>query len=88
MPDLLVSMSFRGSRPKVLRNLARIRTVGGVYGIYRTTPSDAEALMSSLTTLDLSGRVVAHSNGLRKIEVGQLNTLIHQVLGRSHDISQ
>jgi len=79
--DVLISMSFKGSFPKAVRNTARARAVGGVYGIHNATSDQAEYITGGLGGIDIRGRVVAHSNGLRKIEVSQLNTLLLEAFG-------
>jgi hypothetical protein len=75
-PDALLSMSFRERFPKAMSNDAGVRAVGGVYGIYNVTPNQAAAIACGFGGLDISNRVVAHSNGLRKIEIGQLNAIL------------
>lgn len=81
-PDVLISMSFKGSFPKAVRNHAGARAVGGVYGIYGLSEPQADAVTRGLGSIDLRDSVVAHSNGLRKLEISQLNTL----LARAFDI--
>lgn len=81
VPEVLVSMSFKGPFPKVVQNLAGVRAVGGVYGIYNLSAEQAAGLTGALGATDIRGGVVAHSNGLRKIEIGQLNTLLDRAFG-------
>jgi hypothetical protein len=81
IPDVLISMSFKGKFPKAVRNRAQARAVGGVYGIYDLSAMQADQVVSGLGGLDISDGVVAHSNGLRKIEISQLNTLLIQAFG-------
>lgn len=81
IPDVLVSMSFKERFPKTVRNSSGVRAVGGVYGIYNLLPSQVEQIVSGPETLDITDGIVAHSNGLRKIEIGQLNTLLSQLFG-------
>lgn len=85
VPDVLISMSFRGKFPKAVRNLAKVRAVGGVYGIYNLSAEQAKMVTTGLGDLDVCNRVVAHSNGLRKIEVGQLNTLLVEAFGHQRE---
>jgi len=75
-PELLVAMSFRGRFPKIVTNTIGARAVGSVYGIYNVTVAQTERLTAYFNDIDIRDRVVAHSNGLRKIEVNQLNTLL------------
>ncbi len=81
IPDVLISMSFRGAFPKAVRNTASVRAVGGVYGIYNLSPTQADEVTAGLRGIDISDGVVAHSNGLHKIEISQLNTLLVDAFG-------
>lgn len=76
VPALLMAMSFRGEFPKAVRNTIAARAVGGVCGIYNVADAQAEKLTSGLDGIDIRKRIVAHSNGLRKIEINQLNALL------------
>jgi hypothetical protein len=76
IPPVLISMSFSGGFLKAVRNLAGARAVGGVYGIYNLSLDNADDITKRLRRINIGGRVVAHANGLRKIEIGQLNTLL------------
>lgn len=81
VPDVLISMSFKGKFPKAVRNLAKVRAVGGVYGIYNLSAKQAEMVTAGFGGLDIRSGVVAHSNGLRKVEISQLNTLLMEAFG-------
>jgi hypothetical protein len=81
VPDVLISMSFKDKFPKAVRNQAKVRAVGGVYGIYKLSAAQAEMVTTGLGGLDIRKGVVAHSNGLRKIEISQLNTLLVEAFG-------
>ncbi len=76
IPTVLISMSFREKFPKALKNTISARAVGGVYGVYNITNTQALELTTGLNGIDIRDRIVAHSNGLRKLEVNQLNTLL------------
>lgn len=75
-PEVLIAQSFKGKFPKGVRNTVGARAVGGVSGIYNVNDEQIAAIVGGLDGEDLRGRVVAHSNGLRKIEINQLNTLL------------
>lgn len=81
IPDVLISMSFKERFPKTVRNSIGVRAVGGVYGIYNLSKLQVEQIVAGSETLDITDGIVAHSNGLRKIEIGQLNTLLSQLFG-------
>ncbi|TPK71909.1 class I SAM-dependent methyltransferase [Mesorhizobium sp. B2-4-18] len=76
LPDVLIAQSFKGEFPKGVRNAVGARAVGGVTGIYNATEKQMVAIVGGLDGQDLRDRVVAHSNGLRKIEINQLNALL------------
>ena len=80
IPKVLVAMSFTGRCPKTVLNAVNVRAVGGVYGVYDATSDEATYIAEAIKGSDLTNRVVAHSQGLRKIEVNQLNTLISEAL--------
>ena len=80
VPQVLVAMSFRGTFPKTVLNSVRARAVGGVYGIHNMTTIQSRRLVRTFNESDIRDRLVHHSNGLRKIEIGQLNTLLTEAL--------
>jgi hypothetical protein len=76
-PSVLVATSFKGTRPKFAKNSAKVIAVGGVAGI----TGDADEIdfaLQRLATTSLTDRIVAHANGLFKVEINQLNTLIRE----------
>lgn len=75
-PDMLTSQHFRSRFPKLIDNTIGALAVGGVTGLYGLTPAQRSTLLSAAATTDLEGRIVSHSNGLHKIEINQLNTLL------------
>ena len=79
VPDVLMSMSFRTEFPKAVENVFKARAVGGVCGVYNLDAAQVATLTSNSNQLDLRKRVVAHSNGLRKIEINQLNALMQDI---------
>ncbi|WP_413061947.1 Eco57I restriction-modification methylase domain-containing protein [Sphingomonas carotinifaciens] len=76
VPEVLIAQSFKGGFPKGVRNMIGARAVGGVSGIYDASKDQVATIIGGLDGEDLRDRVVAHSNGLRKIEINQLNTLL------------
>lgn len=76
IPEVLIAQSFKGEFPKGVRNTIEARAVGGVSGIYNASEDQITTIVGGLDGEDLRHRVVAHSNGLRKIEINQLNTLL------------
>lgn len=76
VPDVLIAQSFKGEFPKGVRNTIEARAVGGVSGIFNASEDQITTIVGGLDGEDLRDRVVAHANGLRKIEINQLNTLL------------
>lgn len=76
VPALLSAMGFRQDAPKTVVNTIGARAVGAVAGIYGVPDRGCYPLAQELRSLRLTGRIVSHSNGLKKIEINQLNTLL------------
>lgn len=79
-PALLVSSGFTEDHTKVVVNPVEARAVGSVCGIYGVQERKRTALANAFRATKLSDRVVAHSNGLRKLEINQINTIISHLL--------
>ena len=78
VPDVLMSMSFQGRFPKGVSNVLGARAVGGVCGIYNIGRGRINRIVNGLDGTDIRKRIVAHSNGLRKIEINQINALLDE----------
>ena len=78
-PSVFVATGFRVARPKALVNLIGAVAVGSVSGVYGLSAKRSNQLVRRLRSVDLTGSVVRHSNGLRKLESGQLNTLLNSL---------
>lgn len=76
VPALLVSQSFKGSAPKIVRNYAMVHAVGGVAGIYNVEDEDIDDLASALRDSRLNTQVLPYAKNMLKVEINQLNTLI------------
>ncbi len=81
IPEILMAQSFKAEFPKGVRNTLGARAVGGVSGIYNASEDQIATIVGGLDGEDLRDRVVAHSNGLRKIEINQLNSLLLRRFG-------
>lgn len=84
-PSILVASGFNGARPKAVRNAIGAIAVGSVSGVFGLTAQQARELTNALHVARFRSRIVAHSNGLRKVEIGQLETFLarHFRRGRS-----
>jgi methylase of polypeptide subunit release factors len=79
VPPLLAATGFRTERPKIVSNCIAARAVGSVSGIYGVRRGKRRALIDEFQKLNLSKRIVPHSNGLRKIEIHQMNALLEEL---------
>jgi len=75
-PSVIVASGFRGLRPKAVVNKIGVSAVGAVFGVYGLSQSRSKSLAKYLASIDLRGRLVTHSNGLRKLEPRQLFSLV------------
>jgi len=76
VPVALVASSFKKDAPKCVDNPIQARAVGSVCGIYEADEHDLVALRSLLNDPALPERIVPHAHGMRKLEIGQINTLL------------
>lgn len=74
-PSLLMATGFRG-KPKVVVNRIGAIAVGSVCGIYGASDRRAGQVAAALRAANYDGRVVAHSHGLHKLEINQINGLL------------
>ncbi|MDQ8048083.1 Eco57I restriction-modification methylase domain-containing protein [Luteibacter sp.] len=81
VPQILVSSGFVDSAPKVLNNEIGAMAVGSVYGVHHDESLDSAQVSERLRRYDFRKRVVSHANDLRKIEIGQLNTVLKRLFG-------
>jgi hypothetical protein len=75
IPAALISTGYR-TKPKTVVNEVKAIAVGGVCGLHGATPKQAKTIVESLRSQDYDGLVVAHSNGLQKLEINQINALL------------
>lgn len=77
-PSILVATGFSGARPKAVRNAVGAIAVGSVSGVFGLGDEAAKEMVRALHVSRFHSRIVAHANGLRKVEVGQLETFLHR----------
>jgi hypothetical protein len=78
-PDILVATGSRGNVPKAVLNTVGAIAVGGVAGVYGVPRKRLRAVVQTLRKTDLSEVIVPHSNGLKKLEINQLNTVLDSI---------
>ena len=79
-PQVLSSQSFRAPAPKTVLNSVGAKAVGGTCAVHGLTQKQARFLVNYIGDMNLEDRIVAHSNGLLKVEINQFNTLMDEVL--------
>lgn len=81
VPALLVASGFTQKGPKILLNEVGAIAAGSVYGVLIEQGQQlARTMASKLRSYDFQRRLVHHSNGLKKIEVRQLNAVLADLL--------
>lgn len=83
MPEIagvLVSSGFTRDRTKTVVNSIKARAVGSVCGIYGVPRYKRKVFAEAFRSTKLGDRIVAHSNGLRKLEINQINTIVAGLL--------
>lgn len=76
VPSILMASGFRRASPKVVVNSVRAVAVGSVCGIYGVGSGQEASVVRTLSSYNFKSRVVSHSNGLMKVEIAQLNTVL------------
>lgn len=80
-PALLVASGFTTKGPKALLNQVGAVAVGSVYGVLLDgIPDLPQTILTRLRDYDFQRRLVHHSNGLKKVEVRQLNAVLADLL--------
>ncbi|HBP6464382.1 TPA: class I SAM-dependent methyltransferase [Pseudomonas aeruginosa] len=80
-PALLVASGFTTKGPKVLLNEVGAIAAGSVYGVLIEQEQQlAPDMAEKLRRYDFQRRLVHHSNGLKKVEVRQLNAVLADLL--------
>lgn len=78
IPPVLVATGFVGARPKAVVNEIGAVAVGSVSGVHGLSSQQSHPWVRRMKSTRVRGRIVSHANGLRKLEVGQLTTLLQQ----------
>lgn len=78
-PDLLGATGFRGSCPKLVVNGVGAKAVGGVAGIRNVRRHNRVELVRRFRELELAKRIVTHSDGFKKIEINQYNSILKSI---------
>lgn len=81
--SVIVASGFRGPRPKAVVNDIGVLAVGAVFGVYGLSGVQAKLFAKHVGSINLTGRIVSHSNGLSKLEPSQLHSLVHLFLSRA-----
>jgi hypothetical protein len=87
IPEAIVAQGFKGARPKAALNAIGARAVGGVCGLHRVTPAEAARVVTALKSVDFVSRIVAHASSFNKLEIGQLNHVLPELLARGLSVA-
>lgn len=79
VPQLLVHSAFTTDGPRIVVNDVRAIPVGAMYGIFGCRCKHEMRLRRQLLSRPLLKRIVPHSGRLRKLEVGQLNSVLMEL---------
>lgn len=77
---ILLASGFRNRSPKVLSNTVGAIACGSVYAVFTKNKKVVPSLAKGLRAFDFSSRVVAHANGLKKLEVNQVNAALQTLI--------
>jgi hypothetical protein len=78
-PAILFSPGFVVHGPKFLKNDIKAIALGTVYGVHSKKSFNSGRLVSELEKVDFEKRVVHHAKVLKKVEVGQMNTILGEL---------
>lgn len=79
-PAAIFSAGFTENGPRFIENHVRAIAVGGVCGIHLKRRASIRPILDSLRAFNFESRVVHHSNSLKKVEIGQMNAVLSQLL--------
>lgn len=80
-PQLLLHSAFTSDDgPKVLVNEIGAIPVGSIYGIYGCQKGSEHDVRTKLVGKRIVQRIVPHSRKLRKLEIGQVNELLREIV--------
>lgn len=86
-PSVLYSNAFKGSRkPKIVENSAGVRNLGTVHGVSGHVPGlSRRSLLDFLRRINYERGTVPWSGGLRRVEIGQMNSALGALCARHRD---
>lgn len=79
IPNLLFSSGFVKRGPKVMVNSIRATPIGAVTGIYANGETRWDDIRAKLATFDFESAVIAYAKTLKKVEIGQLNSVLRAI---------
>lgn len=82
IPSVLVATGFRGKGPKAVVNAIGAHAVGSVCGIHGPSASFAKEIARKIRNTEVASKIVAHSMGLHKLEINQINALLMRLLAK------
>ncbi len=79
-PRIFYGSGFTSFGPKFVVNEIGAAAVGSVYGIHSSCRLNASRMRQRLAVVDFEGRVVSHAKTLKKVEIGQMNSMLKTLL--------
>jgi len=76
IPDIIYGAGFTSFGPKIVINEVGAIAVGSVHGIHSKSNFNRQKTIKHLLQIDFEKCVVAHAGSLKKIEVGQMNSIL------------
>lgn len=86
-PAILYGSGFTSFGPKFLVNKVRAVAVGGIHGIHQVVMS-LESVLYKLKSINFEEKLVSHSGKLKKVEVGQMNTVLENMQGLADELEK
>jgi hypothetical protein len=79
-PSLLMSSAFKKYEPLILYNKIKAVAVGSTIGIHTRSVLDMIALQDKLRRFDFSSRLIPREEGLKKIAINQVNSILNSMV--------
>lgn len=77
-PHVIYASGFRGRAPRAVVNTIGARVSGSSHGIILPNGTDCFTVARYIRSYPFADRVVAHANGLMKVEVRQMNAVLNE----------
>ena len=79
-PMILMSSAFKASGPRIIKNEIKAIAVGSVVGIHSNERINIDLIHMKLLEFDFKSRIVSREEGLKKVAIKQVNTVLNNLL--------